>query len=505
MLHRPSKQPFCSRTFAISIILLLHPFFSHADDMTANTFSEYALTPTLGSDATYTVELLIERVRDKFDPNYWDDWSERGDARESPDYKPQFSEKHVKPAEKELKVLSWLSFQRIRDDDRPVRDLDALRFLPSVTGLVLSNNDISDISPVGSSTNLMRLHLRKNPIRDISALASCTKIEELELDETPIEDFSVLESLPNLRELSISADQIPAFKRLTRLQSLKKLEFGLDTFDSFEGFPEMPELRVIRGAHVKSLEGLQRFPKLENLVNLSGDFDTLEPLANSKALTHANILGSRVDSVEPLSGLVSLRDLWLNTDALTLDFSPLESLPALHDLTVKCSGEELASLDKFRATLDPWDIEFRALKPRHTPSLELEVVDQKTFDVYDTEKPYNVAMSDSNEELLSSELEWLDAQIDDVLSVDFEEDEDYTIPFQWGGARSRTVVLLSEEAIEAFPRLVLGIQKVLSTAKKDWIIYFQSDDEEFIVWIYPDKIMVATQHAKNVRKLIKPN
>jgi len=134
----------------------------------------------------------------------------------------------------------------------------------------------------------------------------------------------------------------------------------------------------------------------------------------------------------------------------------------------------------------------------------LEVVDQKTFDVYDTEKPHNVTKSDANEGLLSSELEWLDAQIDDVLSVDFEEDEDYTIPFQWGGARSRTVVLLSEEAIEAFPRLVLGIQKVLSTAKKDWIIYFQSDGDAFIVWVYPDKIMVTKEYAESVRTLIKP-
>jgi|GEM_PF-4124499 len=36
---------------------------------------------------------------------------------------------------------------------------------------------------------------------------------------------------------------------------------------------------------------------------------------------------------------------------------------------------------------------------------------------------------------------------------------------------------------------------------------FQSDDvkEEFVVWIYPDKIMVTKEHEKTVRKLIKPN
>lgn len=419
--------------------------------MNADTFSEYSLNPTLSPDATYTAELLIDWVREKSDPNYWDEESEREKARESPEYKPQISAKDVTPAEAKLKVLSWLSLQRLGNHKRPVRDLSALRFLPSLTGLVLGNNDISDISPIRHCTNLKRLILWKNPVRDISALSNCTKIEELTLDETPIEDFSVLESLPNLHELSISVDQIPAFKKLKRLPSLRKLVFGLDTFESFDGFPEMPELRNIGGAHVNRLDGLQRFPKLENLVNLSCDSDTLEPLANSKALTHANISGLRIRSVLPLSGLISLRELLLSTDAPTLDLSPLESIPSLHELTVRCSGKELAGLDEFRAKLKPWDIEFRAPAPRHTPSLELEIVDQKTFDVYDTEKPYNAPKSETNEGLLASELDWLDAQLDDVLSVDFEESEDYTIPYKWPVARSRTVVLSSQKAIKAFP------------------------------------------------------
>gem|GEM_PF-5477223 len=81
----------------------------------------------------------------------------------------------------------------------------------------------------------------------------------------------------------------------------------------------------------------------------------------------------------------------------------------------------------------------------------------------------------------------------------------YAIPSRWGGARSRTVVLNSDRAVKAFPQLVLGFQKVLSQAKEDWIIYFQSDDAKikFIVWIYPDKIMVTKEYEAAVRRLIK--
>ena len=76
----------------------------------------------------------------------------------------------------------------------------------------------------------------------------------------------------------------------------------------------------------------------------------------------------------------------------------------------------------------------------------------------------------------------------------------------WNGARSRTVVLLSDKAVGAFPWLVLGIQEVLCHATKDWIIYFQSDDVEevFAVWVYPDKIMVTKEQEKTVRRLIHP-
>ena len=164
--------------------------------MSENTFREYARSPDLSDDATYTVELLIERVRDTFDPAYWDGWSERGDAREQPDYLPTFSMEHVEPAENELTTLTWLSFQRLRNSARPVRDVGALRYLSALSGLVLNGNEISDIFPLAYCANLRRLLLRDNPIRDISPLAACTEIEELDLGNTPIEDFTVLESLP---------------------------------------------------------------------------------------------------------------------------------------------------------------------------------------------------------------------------------------------------------------------------------------------------------------------
>jgi len=477
--------------------------------MSASSFIEYASSGNLDPDETYTVELLIERVWSDFEPeNYWAEWSERSDARKAPGYQPSLSMSHVVPAAAELKKLSWLSFQRLREDERPVRNLTALRYLEGLTGLVLINNTVTDLTPLQHCKKLRRLILNQNPIRDISPLSALEDLEDLEATDTQIEDFSVLERLPKLAALSISVDQSPAFRRLQILPSVRKLNVDLGPFDSFVGFPQMPELRAIRSAHVTSLNGLERFPKLENLVNFSGPFDSFEPLRDLKHLTHANFYRSRVASLEPLSRLVALRELWLSTEVPALDLSPLEGLPSQHNVTIQFFDPAPPSLAKLRAELSSWDVEFRSEKPRHTPSLDIQVVDQPTFNHYDSEKPYGLKASDTNERLLSCELEWLDEQLHEVFAVDFVDDEDYTIPHPWAGARSRTVVLLSERAVEAFPRLVLGIQNVLSTANNDWIIYFQSaepdDNGSFIVWVYPDKILVTEKYAANVQRLVEP-
>jgi hypothetical protein len=55
-----------------------------------------------------------------------------------------------------------------------------------------------------------------------------------------------------------------------------------------------------------------------------------------------------------------------------------------------------------------------------------------------------------------------------------------------------------------FAKLVTQMQQVLCNAKNDWILYFQSEgtDPEFIVWVYPNKIMVSHEYEDRVRRLL---
>ena len=67
--------------------------------------------------------------------------------------------------------------------------------------LDLYNNQITDISFLGSLTNLTTLHLGYNQITDISFLGSLTNLTTLNLNYNQIADISFLGSLTNLTTL----------------------------------------------------------------------------------------------------------------------------------------------------------------------------------------------------------------------------------------------------------------------------------------------------------------
>ncbi len=476
-----------------------------ADIMKPATFAEYALSANLNADQTYMVESMIDMARINFDESYWDDSSEQIDERRKPDYKPRFKKEHVTPSARELGKLDWMSFQNV-NGERPVRDIGALRFYPAVQGLAFGENEIADISALEGHLELRRLHLKRNHIRDLSPLVGCSKLELLEIGGNPVEDLSVLGKLPSLKQLQISADQLPVFRKAGVLPHLVELDISfIDSkpLESFLEFPAMPKLSSLRGVSTKSLSGLEKFPSLRNLVNLSGNFDSLEPLAALPVLARINILSTKVTDLAALSQLAGLKAVWINTTAATLDLSPLGALPGLREVSVKCKDRDHPGLAGLRKGLKTWDADFFSQTPRHIPSLKLEVLDEKAFAALDHQPPHGTRNPDGDLGLLSSELQWLDGKLAAVFARRFEEDEDYHIPHQWQECRWRDVQLLGDRTKPALASIIGGIQTVLSHCKNDWIIYLQVEEGEFELWIYPDKVVVARKHAKAIEKLLK--
>lgn len=482
---------------------------SAADPVNIPSFSDYALAPALSADEALTVELLIDSVRASHDESYWDDAMERDEAREAKDYKPSFTKEQVALAAAKLPGEDWLSIQMV-SKRIPVRNLSPLRYMTRLEGLAAGSNEIANLAPLKGLTELRRLHLEDNKVVDLSPLAACTKLRELHLDDNPVADFSPIAGLRELSQLSITSDQMPALRKAGKLPFLKQLtvsfiwDVDLETIplESLEALPEMPELQVLGGIKTRSLAGVQRFTKLRNLsVDLGDHEPSLELLGSLGTLTHLHLTGDKIADIGPLSKLAGLRSLWLLTGAPSVKLKPLEKLSMLHEANVRCGGKEPAEAKKLQAKLSPWEGEFQAKEARHKPELTLVTVDEKGFDAIDDKAPQGTRDPDSNVGLLGSELEWLDAKIKPVFGRKLEEDEDYSIPFNWQERRWRDVILHTPKADKDLARIVGGIQKVLCETKNDWIIHLESETE-YKLWIYPDKLVVPQEHEATVKRLL---
>ena len=89
-----------------------------------------------------------------------------------------------------------------------INNLTGLEYCVNLSVLSLSNNQIRDISPVASLTILRTLDLANNQISNIPPLTSMAKLSDLDLGKNQISDISPLSSLTSLTKLNLAKNQI---------------------------------------------------------------------------------------------------------------------------------------------------------------------------------------------------------------------------------------------------------------------------------------------------------
>jgi len=102
-----------------------------------------------------------------------------------------------------LTNLTWLSLAY-----NQISDISPLASLADLTWLHLGDNLVSDISPLTSLTNLTWLDLAYNQVSDISPLTRLANLEWLYLQENDINDLSTVTGLTNLQEIHLSDNNI---------------------------------------------------------------------------------------------------------------------------------------------------------------------------------------------------------------------------------------------------------------------------------------------------------
>ncbi|MEG5140572.1 MULTISPECIES: leucine-rich repeat domain-containing protein [unclassified Microcoleus] len=178
-----------------------------------------------------------------------------------------------------------------------ISDITPLQSLTNLTCLRLHNNQISDITPLQSLTNLTRLDLDNNKISDITPLQSLTNLTNLYLSNNPISDITPLQSLTNLNYLNLHNNQIsdiPSLQSLTNLISLHLYNNQISDITPLQSLTNLSWLNLDNN-QISDITPLQSLTNLTSLnVNFKPEHKDLIEACRQK-------WGTLLNSTEPIS------------------------------------------------------------------------------------------------------------------------------------------------------------------------------------------------------------
>ena len=372
-------------------------------------------------------------------------------------------------------------------DNLGIKNLRGLEAAKNLRQLSLSDNAISDLTPLANLTQLRYLPLRDNAISDLTPLANLTQLQYLGLDRNQkISDLTPLANLDELRELTLAENQVSdltplanltklrwihlAHNRISDLTSLANLEELKDLYISFNAISDLTPLAnltqlqylVLSDNAISDLTPLANLTQLQYLFLFLNDISDLTPLANLDGLIRLNLRSNRISDLTPLANLDQLRKLYLRSNRisdltplanltqlnyLSLDDNRISDLTPLADLTrlreLDVSGNQVSDLSPLIGLASP-PLGIRVLKTwnnplseasihEHIPTLQSRGVDVSFSSSTDTESPFSidlVFLGDSTveeQEILRHAAKRWEAAIQTELP-------NYTFPDAWFGA-----------------------------------------------------------------------
>jgi len=344
----------------------------------AESFVEWALHPERTLEERHTTALFIEQrtrfTRKEFN---WEKQQALAEARRgNPAYVPEIVEADLRAVAEELSQLhDWPTGLH---NDRPIRDLSILRFLPNLTSFSLDNNaEVTDISPLLHCPRLETVSLSAQTIEDYRPLAGCPGLKSIRIyTRFPWPRMEGWERLEQLEELYWNGPGT-GFLSLSVLPRLQKLVLdtggyhrgGAASLRDFHQLPDMPRLRHLWAATFYYLDGIERFSALTALW-ISGPFRSAAPATALPNLLFLHLITDELREVKSLAASPSMQ-LLVVAGERPLDYSALTDTPQLREaLSFGCTTPQL-ELGALQATLPGWDDLYLAPVPRPLLSLSL--------------------------------------------------------------------------------------------------------------------------------------
>ena len=260
--------------------------------------------------------------------------------------------------------------------------------------IVFDNNKVSDISPLANSKYLEVVHFANNKVSNISALSGMTFLNSLRMNSNPVSDLSPIKDIPDLSNLEISSMSnyktamlgfIPASlvaidicgngaTDISSLSRLKDLFFLLASDNSI--------------SNISALSGMTKMIGLELDNNNITDISPLKSMTKLQTLTASN---NKISDISALSPMKELSGIYIANNNIS-NLSPLSSLPGLYKLDLCRNKIKSISPLKNKKTIEAIDLSHNEI----TDFSPLTTLENMVFCNYSYNKAaYNQSFADT--------------------------------------------------------------------------------------------------------------
>ncbi|GEM_PF-1039277 len=259
---------------------------------------------------------------------------------------PELNELHLNGSE--LTSLDFLKntpkLRNLRVSDNKITDLSPLNGL-DLTYLYADNNRISDISPLKTSKSLQTLSLNNNQVSDISVLSECAALMEVQLENNQVRDLEPLTGSTKLFTVKISHNRISSLKPLSNNAKLISLSATNNQLTNLDGLEDCIDLKYLRVSNnqITDISGIINATQLADVRIDNNQIEDISLLAKSKEnLTVFSANKNRISDISALQGTVKLTYLSLDDNKLS-SIEPLSESQILRVFSAE--NNEITAID----------------------------------------------------------------------------------------------------------------------------------------------------------------
>jgi len=286
---------------------------------TPDEFVSWALGPERTIEEAFCAEILIDQGLVQWKSNNKIDDPDRYNfevkreyhrrRRLNPAHRRVWSDVEVTRAAEFIpgftKVDHWT-----HGEDRPLRDLSALRFCPGLLHLQVAPTELEHLDDLRYLPNLEHLWLQDEILEDLSALACCPQLKTVHLWlDFPWCDLRALAKLPQLEQLTLHGS-LPMLEGVGPLLRVTKVLFngwgnGRAPIRDAHSLPDMPALREAQISPIARLTGFGKYAALEEFT-VEGPFKDLSSLADLPEANKLTLGGQHYHDLTPIARMPRL-------------------------------------------------------------------------------------------------------------------------------------------------------------------------------------------------------